>query len=122
MVSTVRPPRTGAKSAHGAGVRVGIVGLGAIGAAVAGRLSRGDIPGVELVGAASRDPAKARAALDRIGATAPVLELAALADAADVVIECAPASVLGELGRAVLSAGKKLMVLSVGALLDHPEL
>ena len=41
---------------------------------------------------------------------------------ADLVVECAPAALKDEIARPVLSAGKKLVVLSVGALLPLPEL
>jgi aspartate dehydrogenase len=48
--------------------------------------------------------------------------LAALAEVADVVVECTPASVFAEVVRPVLEAGKELIVLSVGALLSQPDL
>lgn len=122
MTSLALSTRDAPAPAQNRTTKVAIVGLGAIGASLARRLSLGEIPRVELVGAASSDKAKARATLDRVGAKAPVMDFRELAQAADVVVECAPSAILGELGRAVLTAGKKLMVLSVGALLDHPEL
>jgi aspartate dehydrogenase len=102
--------------------RVALAGLGAIGSEVARRLADGRVHGVELVAVSARDHMKARATLDAIGCPAPVLGLAELAGVADIVIECAPAELLPEIARPVLCAGKKLMVLSVGALLTHSEL
>ena len=52
----------------------------------------------------------------------PVLPLAELAEAADVIVECAPAAVFDELARPVVSAGKTLMLITVGGLLEHWDL
>ncbi|MGH8631068.1 MAG: aspartate dehydrogenase, partial [Burkholderiales bacterium] len=51
-----------------------------------------------------------------------IVTLEALAEQADIVIECAPAQLLGQIAEPVLREGKKLVVLSVGALLLHPQL
>lgn len=102
--------------------KVALAGFGAIGTEVARRLHNGAVPGIELAAVAARDVAKARATLDKIPSEVPVLKLGELAAVADLVIECAPAALMDEIARPVLSAGKKLMVLSVGALLSRPEL
>ncbi|MDX1484773.1 MAG: aspartate dehydrogenase [Alphaproteobacteria bacterium] len=101
---------------------VGIVGLGAIGGDLALRLSGDRTLGAELVGVAARDKGKARARLQDAVINVPVLDVAALAAAADLVVECAPAAAFAGIARPVLAAGKRLMVLSCGALLDNPEL
>jgi aspartate dehydrogenase len=101
--------------------RVAIAGLGAIGRAIARSLDEG-IPGVRLTAGAARDEAKAKAFLASLSKPVPVVPLRALAGQADIVIECAPAALLAEIGEPVLAAGKRLVVLSVGALLDHPQL
>ena len=102
--------------------RVALAGLGAIGTAVAARLARGEVPGVVLAAVAARDPDKAWRTLDALGSDALVLPIAALAEAADLVIECAPAALLDQIVRPVLMAGKTVMVLGVGALLSRPDL
>jgi aspartate dehydrogenase len=102
--------------------RIALAGLGAIGTAVAARLARDEVPGALLAAVAARDEAKARRTLDALGSGATVLPIADLADAADLVIECAPAALLDEIVRPVLLAGKTAMVLGVGALLSRPEL
>jgi aspartate dehydrogenase len=103
-------------------LKVAIAGLGAIGAALARRLGAGAVADVVLVAVAARDREKARATLGPPLEHVEVRDLADLAAVADIVVECAPARILGEVVRPVLEAGKKVMVLSVGALLSHPEL
>lgn len=102
--------------------RVAIAGLGAIGKMLARKLSEDSLPGMELAAVSARDHDKARATLAEAGADAPVLSLAELAEAADIVVECAPAAIFADIARPTLTAGKKMMALSVGALLSHYEL
>jgi aspartate dehydrogenase len=103
-------------------MKIGIAGLGAIGAAVARRLGAGGVPGASLVAVASGDRNKARATLGAELAHVDVVGLGELAAAADVVVECAPARVFAEVVRPALAAGKKVVTLSVGALLAHDDL
>jgi aspartate dehydrogenase len=51
-----------------------------------------------------------------------VVALNAMPVLTDIVVECAPASALEAICRPMLSAGKRVMVLSAGALLPRPEL
>jgi aspartate dehydrogenase len=102
-------------------VTVAVAGLGAIGKAVVRHLHAG-IPGVRLAAVAARDAARAGAWLAELGVDVPTVPLAALPVRADVVVECAPSSLLGEIAVPTLTAGKRLVVLSVGALLGRPEL
>jgi aspartate dehydrogenase len=101
---------------------VAIAGLGAIGFALARRLARGALPDMRLTGVAARDTAKAREKLDSLPSDALVCALDELPKHADIVIECAPAAVFDQVVRPALDAGKTAVVLSVGALLSHPEL
>jgi len=103
-------------------MNVALAGLGAIGGEVARRLVNDAIPGVTLTAVAVRDRTKARATLDRMGWSGPIVDVGELASMADLVVECAPAALMEEIARPVLSAGKKLVVLSVGALLPLPHL
>jgi aspartate dehydrogenase len=102
--------------------RVAIAGLGAIGKTLVRNLSRGAIPGMKLVGVAARDKTKARGTLDSISLNVPVYDLEKLPSIADIVVECAPASVFEKVVRPILLAGKTAIVLSAGALLSHPDL
>lgn len=102
--------------------RIGIAGLGEIGRTLAGAIASGTLPGLELTAVAARDGAKAQAWLAGRGISCPVVPLAAFPDHADLVVECAPGAIIGEICRPMLEAGKRVMVLSCGALLPRPEL
>jgi aspartate dehydrogenase len=103
-------------------LRVAVVGLGAIGSALVTKLSAAALNGVRLAAVTSRDNTKAERIVQAIDPRIRVLPLSDLVDAVDLAIECAPAAVLGDIARPLLESGKKIMVLSVGALLDHPDL
>ncbi len=102
-------------------IRVAVGGLGAIGRVVARGLFAG-MPGFVLACAAVRDHAKAQAWLHAERITCPLVEPAEFPARADLAIECTPAPMLERICRPMLEAGKKVMVLSVGALLPRPEL
>lgn len=101
--------------------RVAIAGLGAIGKAVARKLDEG-VAGLSLSAVAVRDPAAAEAFLETLSRRPAVATLDALCGHADIVVECAPAQLLVMIAEPVLRDGKKLVVLSVGALLSNAHL
>jgi aspartate dehydrogenase len=101
--------------------RIAIAGLGTIGRAVARKLADG-LPGLTLSAIATRDRAKAQAWLDSESISCPLVSLEELPDHADLVLECAPAEILDQICRPMLSAGKAVMVMSASALLPRPEL
>jgi aspartate dehydrogenase len=101
-------------------LRIGIAGLGAIGKAVATRLDRG-IPGSRLTAVAGRDPARTADFVATLSKPVACVQLVALAEHCDIVVECAPAHLLMSIIEPVLEAGKKVIVLSVGALLEHED-
>jgi aspartate dehydrogenase len=101
--------------------RVAIAGLGAIGRTLAKRLAAG-MPGLSLACAAARDRAKAQAFLDAAKIDCPLVELDAFPAHADLAVECAPAKILEAICTPMLTAGKRVMVLSAGALLPRPNL
>ena len=103
------------------GVRVAIGGFGAIGRRVAEALDRG-IDGLELAAVSARDRGRAEAAMASFARPAPVVGLSELAELGDVVVECAPAAHLREIAEPALERGRRLVVLSCGALLDNPDL
>jgi aspartate dehydrogenase len=100
-------------------LRLAIAGLGAIGLAVARRVDAGELPGITLVAAAARDSDKARRATAAFRAAPPLLPLAALAEAADIILECLPAAQFAAVAEPAIAQGRIFMPLSVGALLDH---
>jgi aspartate dehydrogenase len=104
-------------------LRVAIAGFGAIGKVVAERLAGNGIDGLALVAVSARDAARAeRAMAAGFACPVPVLPAARLAEIADVVVECAPAALLRDIAGPVLTAGRTLIVLSCGALLDNFDL
>lgn len=106
--------------------RVALAGLGAIGLELARRLTPevgGGIPGYRLAAVAARDREKAAASLAAAGVHGvPVVGIEELEPLADIVVEAAPAALLRAICEPVLRAGKEVIVLSVGALLDRMEL
>jgi aspartate dehydrogenase len=101
--------------------RVAVAGLGAVGRSVVSGLAAG-VAGIELVAVAARDLAMAEATLRELGVDAPVKAIDELEPLADLVIECAPAHLLPQIATPFLRAGKEVVVLSAGAILEHPEL
>ena len=101
--------------------RVAIAGLGAIGRVLARKLADG-MPGLVLTCAAVRDRNKAQTWLDTQHIICPLVEPEEFPARADLAIECAPAAALERICRPMLEAGKTVMVLSAGALLQRPEL
>jgi aspartate dehydrogenase len=110
------------KTAPASKIRVGIAGLGAIGKSLARTLDNGGVPGCRLAAVSGRDPDKTASFVAGLCTRVPVVALGELADHSDIVIECAPSALLREIVEPVIKAGKKVVVLSVGALLGHPDL
>ncbi len=100
---------------------IGIVGCGSIGRALIGAVASGKLA-VRIAGVTSRTAETARQFLATLADPPPYMPVTDLIAAADLVIEAAGGSVVGPLAGQVFAAGKALMVISVGALLDHPEI
>ena len=103
-------------------IRIAIGGLGAIGKALARRLTDGSVPGVVLAAVSAKNQEKAREFIHTLPHAVPVLELSQLEPVADIVVECAPAAILGDVIGPFLRVRKKAIVLSVGAILFRPDL
>ncbi|HSE92424.1 MAG TPA: aspartate dehydrogenase [Methylomirabilota bacterium] len=99
---------------------VGVLGLGVIGRAVCRALDAG-LPGLRLAGALARDRLKAEAFLRTLDVEPPFLPLGDLIAASDILVEASTRAHLEEVAPVALAAGRDLVVLSCGALLDHPE-
>ena len=89
-------------------IKAGIVGMGVIGQHIAKAIDNG-IPGVTLAGVSVRTATTA-------GGFAAYSAGRARSGRSDLVVEAATQAALLDFGPAVLTAGKHLMVLSVGAL------
>ena len=102
-------------------LRVAVAGLGAVGMEVASRLA-GGLDGLTLAAVSARDRAAAEARMAGVQPGVPVLPVEALAEVADVVVECAPAAVFALIAEPALRAGRVLVPLSVAALMEHLHL
>jgi aspartate dehydrogenase len=108
-------------AADSKGFAVGLAGLGAIGMALAQRLGAG-IPGLRLAAVAARDGAGAARRLAAAGIDAPVVTLAELPERAEIVVEAIPAAHFRAVAQPAIEAGRILVALSAGALLDNFDL
>ena len=102
--------------------RVGIAGCGTIGRKIAVELDAGAVPGAVLGGITSRSIERATQFCSTLDSLPPVVELDRLVEMVDLVVEAAPASAMESIATATLSAGKDLMALSGGALLQRDDL
>ena len=102
-------------------LRIAIAGFGAIGIKVAAALDQG-VPGCVLTAVAARDLGKLRDKVAGLKHKVVVTDIDSLEPLADIVIECAPSNLLPQIVSPFLRAGKRAIVLSIGALLSHGEL
>ena len=100
---------------------IGIVGCGAIGKALLRAVENGKLS-VGVAGVTSRTESSAREFLAAFSRPPAYLPLKNLIDSADMIVEAAGGAVVASLAEQVFAAGKDLMVISVGALLDHPQI
>ncbi len=100
---------------------IGVVGCGAVGRAILRAADEGAL-NVEVAGAASRSESPAREFLSTLREPPPYLSVGELIEQADLIVEAAGASAASGLVDAAFAAGKGAMVISVGALVAHPEL
>src|ERR1041384_6448635 len=101
--------------------QIGIVGCGAIGKALIQAAQSGRIS-APITGVTSRKEESARGFLSSLKKPPPYRSLEELIHGADLVVEAAGGGIVAELAKKVFAARKAFMVISVGALLDHPEI
>jgi aspartate dehydrogenase len=99
---------------------IGIVGCGAIGKALVRAVEAGKLS-VRIAGVTSRTSQSARQFLAAFRNPPRYLSLDELIAASDLIVEAAGGQVVAELAQKAFAAGKDLMVISVGALLEHPD-
>ena len=103
-------------------IRIAIAGLGSVGRTLARRLHAG-MPGLVLAGVAARDHAKANAWLAAQGIACPVAWRSTRCRTMPTSRwNARRRDIIEQICRPMLSAGKRVMVLSAGALLPRPEL
>jgi aspartate dehydrogenase len=101
--------------------KIAIAGLGAVGMKLASAFDDG-IDGLTLVAVSARDKPAAAGRLAHLKKKVPVLDIEQLEPLADIVVECAPSALLPAIAEPFLRNGKKVVVLSAGALLTNMHL
>lgn len=102
-------------------MKLGVVGLGVIGRAVARAADEGRIP-VDVPVAATRAPEKAGDFLASLKNPPRMTNLAGVAEGADAVMEASGGETVEAICRACFSRGKDVILNSVGALLEREDL
>ncbi len=77
---------------------------------------------MDIAGVTSRTEKAAREFLSTLRHPVSYLNLSDLISRSDLVVEAAGGAIVPVLARDTFEAGKDLMVISIGALLDHPEI
>lgn len=105
-------------------LKIGLAGLGAVGLKVAYWLDGAEAAGLglSLAAVSASTESSARAKLAALAGDPAFCAPAAMADAADVVVECLPPDLFREVAEPVVKAGKVLMPLSVTQLLENWDL
>jgi aspartate dehydrogenase len=103
-------------------MKIGIAGIGAVGAEVARSLDRDDAPKCQLAGVAARTPARVAELNRTLKQPVQAFDFATLAAQSDCVVEALPPALFGELAETVLRAGKCLIALSASQLIGRDDL
>lgn len=103
-------------------MKVGIVGCGTIGTEVALAIFKGALPGYELCGAYDLNAEHATSLYHRLNGQVPILSLDRLIDAADIIFEATSKRAMPDVVEQVIQRGKSVVVMSVGGLVDRPDL
>ena len=102
-------------------LRVGIGGLGTVGLPVANWLD-GGIDGLVLAAVSAGDENRAAERVKGFKTTVPVVDLGALAENADVIVECVPPEFFLDIAEPAIKAGRVFIPLSVTSLLERMDL
>ncbi|NLN94126.1 MAG: aspartate dehydrogenase [Candidatus Hydrogenedens sp.] len=102
-------------------MKIGLVGCGNIASDISRALTEKNIPAT-VVAVTDIDRSQAEALLNRYKLNASILDLEALAEAADFIVECAVGSVVPDVVHASIVHGKDCLIMSLGGLLADPQL
>ncbi len=104
-------------------MRVGIIGAGSIGSAIAKAMDNGSIAALELVAVCDVDHAKAQTLVDTFAPAAQIVGLPELLSTVDIAVECAAGQVVPEIISSSQTAymanshPQHVLIMSVGGLL-----
>jgi len=115
--ATATAPVLGIAGERRDGVRVGVIGFGAIGRPLVEAVARGEAGDARVVAVLVRDPTRYAAMSGDALLTAD--QASFLAQASDLVVEAGGHDAVRQHGEAVLASGRDLMVVSVGAFADE---
>jgi aspartate dehydrogenase len=101
-------------------LKIGILGVGAIGSAIARELDQGQVD-AELVALTDQDRARAEALSGELAVHAPVVSIDEMIERSDIAVEAASQTALAEFLPKALARGRDTLILSVGGLLGHEE-
>lgn len=113
--------RTGSREKK-TGLKIGIIGCGAIGTNVAMSIDRGMMRGVRVVALSDRNQERAKVLSRRLRSHPPVLDMNGVITYSDLVVESAHRSVVPELLKKIVQRGKSLLVMSTGGLIGQERL
>ena len=99
---------------------IGIVGCGSIGRTLLRAWDTGQLS-VPIAGVTSRTASVALEFLQTLDSPPPYLEIDELVESSSLLIETAGGHVVPPLAEVAFGAGRDLMVISIGALLEHPQ-
>ena len=102
--------------------KLGIVGCGTIGSDIAIAVSSGEIGGYVLSGLCEIDDSRAKRLQSRLDTAAAILEFEALLEVSDIIFEATNKASMPGIAAKTLSAGKTIVVMSVGGFVDAPEI
>jgi aspartate dehydrogenase len=105
----------------GQDLRVAVAGLGPIGKRLVKALDDG-MEGLVLGAVSVQTTEKHSKWLSNLRSVPAIVPIDALADTADIVVECAPSHLVRSIVEPVVTKGKCAVVLSVGALLENDDL
>ena len=100
---------------------IGIVGCGAIGQALLKASEAGTLT-LPITGITSRTEGSARAFLTTLNNPPEYCSQTELIAKSDLIVEAAGGAVIPELACEIFQSGKDLMAISIGALVEHPEI
>lgn len=101
--------------------KIGIVGCGVIGQALLTARESGKLT-LPIIGVANRTEKNAKSFLSTLDNPPQYFSREELIYKSDLIVEAASGSIVPQLARDTFLAGKDLMIISVGALIENPEI
>ena len=101
-------------------LKIGILGVGAIGRVIATAVDQRQLD-AELVALADQDRARAEMLSSELDGHAPVVSIEEMIERCDLAVEAASQAALPEFVPQALERGRDMLIMSVGGLLGHEE-